>query len=887
MKKSGVLCLFAICLSLVTFTANAQIQYSEIKFDSLVKMNNRYQKQDEVKLKLLLQLCKGYVSMSPAKGLETGDQAISLAKSLNNQLLLGEAISCKGTNHAAKGEYKEAKELYEKALVINQELKNTYGIAFNTLSIGSIYMNTGDSKKAKDLYEEALTKFEEINNKEGSEKCYRGLGMVYSNFSDYPKSLEYFQKALSLSESIGNRSLIATDLGNIGLVYWSQSHYTKALEYFNQVMSIFEKLGSKRDIAVGHGNIGLVYSDLSDYPRALEYFQKALTINEQLGNKYLIAVNLGNIGYMHIKLSNYQKAYEYFDRALSINQEMGNKKSMAGNLANIGTVYESLQDYPKALEYNQKALSINEQIGNKGKIGTCLGNLANVNFKISNYSLALEYYQKALNLFEQLGLKNDISASLNSIGNWYCDAPDSALIHMGTKPENRFEKSLDYLNRGLKIAEELGEISEQKQIWKGISHLYEKQGDFFKAHEAYKKYITLRDSAESKDIKQRIEQKEMQFTFDKKETEFKFQQQLSEEKLLRSIQEAQIYKQKLFLSNKEKDLQHLAYLKERSEKQRKDYLLNLSEKEQLLQQAKAIEANKETEIKKRELELSQAEVRRQDQQRNAFIMGIVLLIILSFFIYRNFINQKKLNEVISAEKKNSELTLAKLEEANKELESFSYSVSHDLRAPLRALSGYAKILEEDFSDNFDEEAKVYLLSIQNNSKRMGQLIDDLLAFSRLGRKKLASSTINMDALVHTLLDEGLFEKTDNTEIIINNLLPVNGDQNLLKQVWVNLISNAIKYSKNKPRQIIEIGSTKKNTLIEYYIRDNGAGFDMQYYNKLFGVFQRLHSQEEFEGTGIGLAIVQKIIQRHNGAIWAESKLHEGTTFYFSLPASNA
>jgi light-regulated signal transduction histidine kinase (bacteriophytochrome) len=171
---------------------------------------------------------------------------------------------------------------------------------------------------------------------------------------------------------------------------------------------------------------------------------------------------------------------------------------------------------------------------------------------------------------------------------------------------------------------------------------------------------------------------------------------------------------------------------------------------------------------------------------------------------------------------------------------------------------------------------------------MGQLIDDLLAFSKLGRKQVSVADINMNTMVKAITGEFLADDTDQRiEFNIEALLPAKGDQSLIKQVWINLISNSIKYSKNKSNVSIGIGAYEEGGLIVYYVKDKGAGFDMQYYDKLFGVFQRLHSQEEFEGTGIGLAMVQKIVNRHNGTIWAESKLNEETTFYFSLPNINS
>ena len=245
-------------------------------------------------------------------------------------------------------------------------------------------------------------------------------------------------------------------------------------------------------------------------------------------------------------------------------------------------------------------------------------------------------------------------------------------------------------------------------------------------------------------------------------------------------------------------------------------------------------------------------------------------------------------ELAYQEKRSHELTLAnnELKKAQEELGSFSYSVSHDLRAPIRAINGYTQILIEDHTDSIDEDGKKILQAIVHNSNKMGILIDDLLSFSKLGRKQVTVKTINMTALLNEVISEITIEKSDNIPIYeIEELHHAIGDPALIKQVWVNLISNAIKYSKYKAETRIKITSTVKEDKIIYSIKDNGAGFDMAYYDKLFGVFQRLHSQDEFAGTGIGLAIVQKIVNRHHGTVWAESKLDAGANFYFSLPNS--
>jgi len=227
---------------------------------------------------------------------------------------------------------------------------------------------------------------------------------------------------------------------------------------------------------------------------------------------------------------------------------------------------------------------------------------------------------------------------------------------------------------------------------------------------------------------------------------------------------------------------------------------------------------------------------------------------------------------------------AELELLNKELESFSYSISHDLRAPLRAINGYAFRLGKRLEEQLNDEEKKDIQKIISNTKRMGQLIDDLLSFSRLGRKEIVRAKFSMSGLVNQILREMRQEKNfHQIEIQMNISHNAPSDVNMMRQVWLNFITNAIKYSSKNDKIKIKFHSEEKDSEIIYYIKDNGIGFDMEYENKLFGVFQRLHSSNEFEGVGVGLAIIKKIITKHDGKVWAKGKVGEGATFYFSLP----
>ena len=232
--------------------------------------------------------------------------------------------------------------------------------------------------------------------------------------------------------------------------------------------------------------------------------------------------------------------------------------------------------------------------------------------------------------------------------------------------------------------------------------------------------------------------------------------------------------------------------------------------------------------------------------------------------------------------------LERIKHLDHELEAFSYSISHDLRAPLRSIDGYSRILQEDYAGNLDEEGRRVLNVIMNNARRMGKLIDDLLEFGRLGRKTIQRSRVDMTGMVNHMVQELVSkEPTRKIDVHVSDLHAALADADMMRQVWLNLLENAVKYTGKRDAAIIEVRSyqTGKGEIC-YEVKDNGEGFDMKYVGKLFGVFQRLHKIQDFAGTGVGLAIVKRIISRHGGRVWAEGALHAGAVFYFTIPTED-
>jgi signal transduction histidine kinase len=290
--------------------------------------------------------------------------------------------------------------------------------------------------------------------------------------------------------------------------------------------------------------------------------------------------------------------------------------------------------------------------------------------------------------------------------------------------------------------------------------------------------------------------------------------------------------------------------------------------------------------------MDEAEVRLLSERQGAsehnrvvtfisLVVTLALATMLFMGLFRGIRSEMKIRENLEQE---LQAKAKQLEESNQELESFSYSVSHDLRAPLRAIDGFALMMEEDYLDRLDAEGRRYLTVIRENTKRMGALVDDLLAFSRLGRQAVSKSPVNMEALVREVLDEALRDHKGTPPLVqIEQLPTANADRGLLRQVWVNLISNALKYGSKSAHPTITVSGQRSPTECAYVIRDNGVGFSMDYVEKLFGVFQRLHRADEFEGSGVGLAIVHRIVSRHGGRIWAEGAINQGAIFSFALP----
>ena len=643
------------------------------KIDSITWLITNHPKDDTLKVRLLISLSNSYTKVNATKGIEVAERSLAICKKYNYTKLHCEALNSLGDNYYSKNEIPKAMEYLSQGLHLSDSIKYDFGLGINFLSISDILLIKGEIVKAREYLDKAFLIFKRLNFKEYIARTYNKYGHLENSLSNYKEAVNQFKASLKLNEEIGNLYAMAINLGNLGTIYSILSDYTAALNTLWQAYYINVKLGNQESTANNLNNLGLVYRSMSDYPKAIEHFQKALSIIEKLENKKDISSYLGNISLVYVNLGDFKMAMDYQKRALIIEESLGRKIEMARGYGNMGSILSNQLNYASAMEYQHKALAINQSVGNKKGVAVNLKNIGEVNLILGHYTEALNFQKKSLAINEEIENKPGQSNNLLEMGNIFRDAPDSFIVNQGINARAKFKKADTYYIKSLNIAQDINALNEQQRAWLEMSKNYDLDADYKEAYKAYRNYIEIRDSIISEGIQKKITQKEMQYNFDKKETELKYQQQLVDQKLQEQIlyakqkqQELELKEKKLALSQKNLQLQRLAYLKEKAEKQDKQKQLSLSEKESQLKEVQLQVMGKQKALKESELYLSQVELKSKAFQRNIFIGGFLLFILIAFFMYFGFKNQKKLNGQLAMlnEKvsiKNEQLTTVNLQ----------------------------------------------------------------------------------------------------------------------------------------------------------------------------------------------------------------------------------
>ncbi|MBK6996395.1 MAG: tetratricopeptide repeat protein [Lewinellaceae bacterium] len=472
MLRLYFLLLFFICLGTATLLGQAGTP-----LDSLVSTCNAYTKEDTVKIKMLLQIANEYQKSNPSKGLVAAGEAVGIAKRLNQPFFIAHSLRIKGVQQSATGAYDDALLTLEEALQLCKTIKNAEKIESDIVNnIGVQYYYKHDLQNAYKYFEQAYIKKTSLGDIGGAGNAIGNMGNVSQQLLDFPKAISCFDQAIAILEKVGNMSARANVLRNKGNTLNLMGDYSNALSLFQQALEYYQKNGLIAREGDLYLSLGVTYNYLNDHEKSIEYYQKALNIYKKTGNKVFYAEACINIGNSYSVMKNYETCLSYLREALPIVMETKDENALAYCYDAFGAVYTELKDFRLALDYFQKSLAIGDKLGNHPTL-------------TSNY------------------LK---------IGDMHADAPDSVLVEAGISVENRYLLAESFYLKGLKLSKEVGQTLQTSTIWRQMSKFYEKNGDYLKAYNAFKNYVTLNDSILGEDIKNKSPEKKSNSSSTKK-----------------------------------------------------------------------------------------------------------------------------------------------------------------------------------------------------------------------------------------------------------------------------------------------------------------------------------------------------------------------------------
>jgi PAS domain S-box-containing protein len=655
------------------------------------------------------------------------------------------------------------------------------------------------------------------------------------------EAIRYGKVTLQLTTKMDNPMLQVTALLNLSHAYFILSQTATAIQYAFDALKICEEQKDRQREAKISNNIASIYTIMEDCEKSLHYNQKALQIHQELGNEIGIATSYINMSWCYESNKDLDTAKTCCEKGLTICLKNNDFDKASYAYANLGHLCILQKKYDEAKTYFDLSLQHRKETKNYMDIANTIERLGYLDHLQGNETQAINHLEEALQLAKE---KNFLEVEANV----YSDYFDLYALRKD------FETALSYHTKMYKIKEQLWKESNLKQI---------ESLHYFDTLDRKEKELTLaKETAEEKESK-------LQGILDNMQDAF-FQADLSGHFTYVNPTAATMYGYSSW--------QELIGLPATQL-----YAVE-SDRVKLIEQLKQSGKVKDWIVQGRRKDGSIFWVSMNVQ----FIQDINGNIIGTQGVCRDITERKLAEEEIknlseTLEQKVHQRT-RELEHSNQALEAFSHSVSHDLRAPLRAINGFSQILVKDYLDHMESEAKRLIQVVVDNTNRMDEIINGLLSISKISSIELKKRPIEMTEMVESIYREST-SPSDKKRITINisKLLTGFGDSALIRQVWVNLIENAVKFSRKKENPTIQISSYNEKDQTIYVIKDNGAGFNQDYQDKLFTIFQRLHSPTEFEGTGVGLALIHRVIQKHGGKVWAEGEEGVGATFYFSLP----
>lgn len=714
-----------------------------------------------------------------------------------------------------------------------------------------------------------------------------------SNFADALHILDQLDQCL-ISEPDQILEMRSSNLR--GLIYFKQGDFNKAEEILLKSLAIARQVGDPRYIYNRYDNLATLYINARRFQHAIDCLQKAIALKESVGNQKDIGRGYIQLAGLHLGIENIEASKEALKKAHPLIRKYKMRELLMHWHLVMGMQKNKEGDYKNALSEYSKAIRFSIEFNDPSVTSKAYSNQGDILLHLRRWSESEKKYLASMQIAKEHSMLNvELIASIQL-----------AAISL-EKGDIEWSRTLfEYVTR--KSAEMNNDFL-QRDLAELGARLNKAEGNYKEALEAHERFVEYYKKGYDSELSRTVLDIQAKYEHEKKEKELqkiKLSQIESELKTLRA-ERALMNSEMRFRALIENGTDIIYIIDQNLNPTYASpaafHALGYKENQPWTQDVRTL-------LHPEDLSIVLDKINQVIQNPGVPIFGQIRLpkkaggyiwvegTATNLFhvegangIVCNLrdITERKLAEAEirelneSLERKITERT-AELKEANQGLESFSYSVSHDLRTPLRVISGYSSLLSKKYGETMNAEAQEFIRSIRENANHMGHLIDDLLNLSRLGRQDLVKSSVDMNQIITEAITELISEESNQAtpEIIVGEMSSTRADAGLIKQVWLNIISNAIKYSQKKAQPRVEIGTIVDGSITTYYVRDNGAGFDMAHADKLFGAFQRLHDKADFEGTGVGLAIVYQIITKHGGKIWAEGLVDQGATFYFTL-----
>ena len=655
-----------------------------------------------------------------------------------------------------------------------------------------------------------------------------------------PDTALYLSQLLyDLAEKAGSSYWMSKSFFIKGKAYRKKGDYDQSIESSQRSLGIGEEIGDHKSIAEALRNIGLAYHNQNNFATANEYYIKSMEHSILADDKIGTARCLNSMGIVSREFGNHAKAVEHYEASYKLWEEIGDADGMAKALNNIGVLHKDLGDFDSAIEYYTKSLEIKTSIDDKYGMANTINNIGAIHAEKGELEKAGDHFQQGLALMQEVNNQEGVVLTMFNIGNYYLVKKD-------------FSTAMDYFERCRKICEQYGFQKYLASSYLLMGDLYIDRGDTRKAIPFFIKGLELHQEL---GVKHGIRYASKYL--------YKAYKKIGQTDKALEMHELTIsMKDSIMSAKNQRKLMKEKYKHEYDRKMLKD----------------SLEFARKEAVKDLELEKQEARLEKEETQKYALAVVLALVIILVLVSWRALRQKKRTNQKLRAQKAEIERNNEQLTVANDDLRSFAYTISHDLKAPLRGIGTLSEILQEDMAGNMSEEGKKLINLLGNRVNKMSQLITGVLNYTVAGKDQLEKEYLHLNLLVPDIVD--LLAAPESIDIKVDSKMPeVYYNEAQLSQVFQNLIGNAVKYM-DKEKGVIDVTHKQVNGQYQFTIRDNGPGIERGFHEEVFRIFNKLKSDKD--STGIGLAVVNKIVSHNGGRVWLESEPGEGSTFHFTV-----